>query len=185
MIEILKNILPVHCAQALVDIGKVKHYQNGAYFIRAGQVPKKFGFIGKGIFRYVYINNDGVEYTKGIIQEFGFISAYSAMISQEASHFYIEALEDAEILEISYAQWQILREKDSYWDKFLIKLLEKAFTKKEKRERDFLLLDAPTRYINFLKEYPNLQERIKLNIVASYLGIQPESLSRIRKKINN
>jgi len=54
---------------------------------------------------------------------------------------------------------------------------------KEKRERDLLLLDAVTRYKNFLIEFPGMEQRIKQGIIASYLGIQPETLSRIRKKI--
>lgn len=54
---------------------------------------------------------------------------------------------------------------------------------KEKRERDLLLLDAETRYKNFLTEFPGMDQRIKQGIIASYLGIKPETLSRIRRKI--
>jgi CRP-like cAMP-binding protein len=54
---------------------------------------------------------------------------------------------------------------------------------KEKRERDLLLLDAEKRYKNFLNEFPGMDQRIKQGIIASYLGIKPETLSRIRRKI--
>ncbi len=185
MIEDLEKILPHNYAEAILSIGKIRDLAVGEYFIRAGEIPKKMGFVKTGIFRYVYINQEGIEYTKGIIQEGSFISSYSSMIAESPSHFYVESLERAEILEIPYQKWQTLLTEDNFWDKFLIRILQKAFAKKEKRERDFLLLDAPARYTNFLKEYPNLQDRIKLNIIASYLGIHPESLSRIRKKIKN
>lgn len=178
----LKNILPPDQADELLSVGMAKELKKGEYFIRAGEIPKKFAFVGSGIFRYVYINDKGIEFTKGIIQELNFIASYSAMIKNDFSHFYIEALENSEVLEIPYEKWIDIMGKDPFWDKFLIKVLEKAFFIKEKREKEFLLLDAQTRYANFLKEFPNLQDRIKQNIIASYLGIQPESLSRIRKK---
>ena len=141
--------------------------------------------MGNGLFRYVYVNEKGMEFTKGIIPEHSFVTSYSAMISQTPSYFRIEAMEDAEILEIPYNKWQRLKESHSYWNSFVLKLVEKGFIVKEKRERDLLLLDAETRYINFLNDFPKLQGRIKQHIVASYLGIQPESLSRIRKKLSS
>lgn len=176
--------MPIDRVNELISIGKNKMYNPGEYFIREGEVPRKLAFVNSGLFRYAYINNKGGEYTKGIIMESNFIASYSAMISKSSSHFFIEALEKSEILEISYEHWLQLRENNPFWDKFLIKLLEKAFCIKEKREREFLLLNAETRYFNFLEEYPDLESRVKQNIVASYLGIQPESLSRIRKKAN-
>jgi hypothetical protein len=74
-------------------------------------------------------------------------------------------------------------DKDVFWVKFLLKFIEKGYIIKEKRERDLLLLDAETRYNDFLCEFPGIDQRIKQGIIASYLGIKPETLSRIRKKI--
>jgi CRP-like cAMP-binding protein len=73
-------------------------------------------------------------------------------------------------------------ENDIFWTRFLLKFVEKGFIIKEKRERDLLLLDAETRYNNFLKEFPGISQRITQNIIASYLGIKPETLSRIRHR---
>ncbi|WP_103068734.1 Crp/Fnr family transcriptional regulator [Aquimarina sediminis] len=183
MREKLEKIMPQERVDELIAIGKYKVIGKGEYFIREGEVPKKLGFFGFGLFRYVYINDKGDEFTKGIITEYNFLASYSAMISKTPSHFFIEALERSEILEIGYQEWCDLREKSPFWNSFLIRILEKGFCIKEKREREFLLLDAETRYYNFLKEYPGLESRIKQNIIASYLGIQPESLSRIKRKI--
>ena len=183
--ELLKIKLPLERIDELLSIGKIKVINSKEYFIREGEVPRKLAFLGSGLFRYVYVNKKGVEITKGIIPEFSFIASYSAMISKSPSYFYIEALEDSKILEIPFEKWLNLLETNPFWLRFLLKFVEKGFIIKEKRERDLLLLDAETRYINFLKEYPNLESRIKQHIVASYLGIQPESLSRIRKKIQS
>jgi len=179
----LSTFVPTPHTAELLAIGKRKKLQPGDYFIRAGEIPKKLAFVHTGLFRYVYINEKGIEFTKGIISASGFISSYSAMISNTASHFYIEALEAAEILEFDQLPWNALRDQNPFWNLFLFKIIEKGFCIKEKRERDFLLLNAETRYRNFLAEFPKLEGRIKQHIIASYLGIQPESLSRIRKKL--
>ncbi len=185
MKEQLQKILPSERVGELMNIGYFRKINAGEYFIREGEVPNKLAFLSKGLFRYVYISDKGNEYTKGIIMEMNFLGSYSALISQTPSYFFVEALEDSEILEINYQKWQNLVNDDIFWVKFLLKNVERAFTIKERRERDLLLLDAETRYNNFLRELPGLQNRIKQNVIASYLGILPESLSRIRKKVHS
>lgn len=177
-----KLLMPEERIDDLLSIGKEKTIALNEVFIAAGSIPRKFGFVMSGLFRYVYVDNKGTEYTKGIISEYSFICSYSAMVSQTSSYFTIEALEESQIFEISYIKWLDLRESNSYWYKFLLKQVEKGFITKEKRERELLLLDAETRYRNFQKDYPGMENRIKQSIIASFLGIQPESLSRIRKK---
>lgn len=185
MKNLLQNIMPVEKADELISIGQVKKIYSGEYFIRAGETPRKLAFVYSGLFRYIYIDDKGNEFTKGIIQNNNFISSYSAMISKSSSYFFIEALEDSEILEISYDKWIVLLESDIFWVKFLLSFIEKGFSIKERRERDLLLLNAETRYSNFLKDFPGMEKRIKQNIIASYLGVQPESLSRIKKKFHS
>lgn len=184
MREVLQKILPNDRIEELISISQKDTIRANEYFIREGEIPKKFAFAFSGLFRYVYINHKGHEFTKGIITENSFISSYSAMVSKSPSHFFIEALEDAEILKIPYEKWLTLLETDIFWFKFLLGFIEKGFGIKEKRERDLLLLNAETRYLNFMSEFPGMDKRISQTIIASYLGIQPESLSRIRKNIH-
>ena len=183
MIEQLKNILPSDRIDDLLSIGKEKSIDASDYFIRAGEIPIKIAFVSKGLFRYVYTNDKGDEFTKAIMPENNFISSYSAMALIKPSYFSIEALEDSQLLEICWSDFILLQKDDIFWVKFLLKFIEKGYIVKEKRERDLLLLDAETRYKNFLAEYPGMDQRVKQGIIASYLGIQPETLSRIRKKI--
>ncbi|MBL4708158.1 MAG: Crp/Fnr family transcriptional regulator [Flavobacteriales bacterium] len=158
MKELLKNILPVERVDELISIGEIKAINLGQYFIREGEIPRKMAFVISGLFRYVYINKKGIEYTKGIITENNFITSYSAMISKSSSYFFIEAIENSVILEIPYEKWKSLIETDDFWVKFLLTLIEKGFSIKEKRERDLLLLNAETRYMNFLKELPLMEK---------------------------
>lgn len=183
MIDQLKKILPENKIEDFLSISRGKSIYASDYFIKTGQVPKKIAYVVSGLFRYVYVNEKGYEFTKGIIAENLFLSSYSAMIMKKPSYFSIEALEDSEIMEISWKDFISLMESDIFWIKFLLKFIEKGFMKKEKRERDLLLLDAETRYRNFLSEYPGMDQRIKQGVIASYLGIKPETLSRIRAKI--
>ena len=162
-----------------LSIGKEKTIDSSDYFIKSGQPPTKIAFVYKGLFRYVYINNNGDEFTKAILSENNFISSYSAMVLNKPSYFSIEALEDSHLLEINWTDFNKLVESDVFWVKFLMKFLEKGYITKEKRERDLLLLDAEKRYKKFLTEFPGMEQRVKRGIIASYLGIK----SRIRRKI--
>ncbi|HYF70321.1 MAG TPA: Crp/Fnr family transcriptional regulator [Ohtaekwangia sp.] len=164
--------------------GREHRYSPKEFFIRAGQIPKKFGIVQTGLFRYYYLTDDGKEFTKVFMPEHNVISAYSAMIAASPACYNIEAIEPSTVIEIDYDHWQKLRQCDSKWDRLLIFLLEKGYSIKEKREREFLLLDAESRYRIFLQEHADLDKRLKQHMIASYLGITPIALSRIRKDIN-
>ena len=180
----IKNIidLPLSEEKKLLDISRISTIKKGEFYIQAGQVPKKFAFVSKGLFRYLYVGDNGTEYTKNFIPEKNFLLAYSSMVLQEPSKMFIEALEDSTVYDIDYSEWLSLKNGNPCWNIFLIKLLEKAFMTKENRERELLLSNAEQRYEIFKIEFPNLDSRIRQHLIASYLGISPVSLSRIRKK---
>ena len=175
--------IPAAEAADLLMISKVVSIDRHLYYLSSGQIPRKIAFNLKGLFRYVYSDVKGNEFTKSIIPENNILASYSAMLHQTPSFFAIHALEDSQVLEVPYTEWLKLKETNRFWDLFLIRMLEKGFCVKEKRERDLLLLDAETRYKDFLTGFPGLEHRLTLQIIASYLGIKPESLSRIRKKM--
>ncbi len=153
-------------------------------FLRAGEVPDRFAFVKRGLLRYYYLDESGNEFTKNFFQEGFFLTSYSAMIQNRPSHFTIEALEESSIVVIYYKDWIRLYHGHACWAYFLVAMLERAFSIKETREREFLLLDAEARYRSFLESYPGLESRIKQHMIASYLGITPVALSRIRKKMS-
>lgn len=176
--------LPVEQEKKLLSICRPLSLKKGDFFIREGQIPRKFAFVSIGLFRYFYVDDKGNEFTKGFFPEGTFLSSYSAMVQDIPSYFTIEALEDAEILVIDYEGWQDLRAQHRCWSDFLVAVLEKGFIKKESREREFLLFDAEKRYTLFLERYPGLDQRIKQHLIASYLGITSVALSRIRRKMS-
>lgn len=182
----IKALSPVPDDQLdrLVRIAKLKKYGRGDYFLRADTTPKSFGFNLEGLFRYYYLDRKGVEYTKDFIPEGRFVISYSAMIQRTPSYFSIEALEDSRVLVIGYDAWHKIIQSHNCWTELVNVLLQQAFMFKEKRERQFLLDDAETRYLDFINEFPNMEGRVKQYLIASYLGITPVALSRIRKKLN-
>lgn len=184
-IHTIKSIadIPDEQIEQILTISKLKYIDKGDCFIREGEIPRKFAFVVSGLFRYCYLDEKGNEFTKGFFLENSFISSYSALIQNRESYFTIEALEDSSIMVISYNEWLKLLENNICWNKFLISLLEKGYCIKETREREFLLFDAETRYKSFLNTFPGLERRIKQHLIASYLGITPVALSRIRKKM--
>ncbi len=179
----LITVIPQEELENFSAISNEVKLSKGEQFLVAGQIPKKIAFVTRGIFRYFYIDQHGNEFTKGFFSEETFLSSYSAMIRTEPSYFSIEALEDATIMVIDFEKWKALMAGHTCWKDVLIAVLEKGFSKKEKREREFLLYDAETRYQLFRSEYPDLESRVKQHIIASYLGITPVALSRIRKKM--
>lgn len=185
LIKIVTSLSDCTAAQAeeILSYAKMKSVSKGETFIREGEIPRSFAFVAEGLFRYYYVDKKGNEFTKGFFPENTFITAYSALIEKRGSYFTIEALEDSTILDIDYEKWNAKTKDDLCWLKFVLALVEKGYCTKEAREREFLLFSAEERYASFNKNFPGLEKRIKQHYIASYLGINPVSLSRIRKNL--
>ena len=186
-INYIKSIvnIPKEQENKFCSLISVKKIIKGENFLSEGQSSRTIAFIKSGLFRYYYIDNKGNEFTKGFFVENSVLTSYSAILEKRSSYFTIQALENSEIEIIDYIKSQQLFTEHPCWNKFLVAQLQKALIMKEEREREFLLFDAEQRYRAFLQQFPNLEKRIKQNIIASYLRLAPESLSRIRKKTAN
>jgi CRP-like cAMP-binding protein len=175
--------IPDELVDSLYGICKMMHIKKGQLFLRAGDVSEYVGFNLNGIFRLYYVDDDGNDLTKGFSTVGKFVISYSALVQHRPSYFSIEAVVDTDILRFKYSHWMQLIEQDIKWYPFLFKLLETVYIMKELREKSFLLDDATTRYLSFQRDYPGLEDKVKLYHVASFIGITPEALSRIRKKL--
>lgn len=171
--------------KAWLAICNHKHLNKGDQFIVADQPSPQIAFNLNGIFRLYYIDKNGNDYTKGFIPENNMVSSYSALIENRGSYFNIEALKDCDVLIFDYDDWKVLMGQDLQWYPLLLSLVEQAYIMKEKREKGFLLDDATTRYLTFRQFYSAIEKDLKQYHIASYLGITPVALSRIRKKLKN
>ena len=162
----------------IIDSFYEKSIKKNAYFLTAYEDLVKVGFINRGLFRYFYIDAEGKETTKYFAKENEFIISFTAFKGVK-SPFFIQALESSRIICIQTKVLKTLIERNTDWLKLYVFLLEQSYLIKEKREADFLLYKAYTRYNNFNMEFPTLIDRVQQQHIASYLGITPESLSRI------
>lgn len=152
------------------------------YFIKAGDFPDKLAFIVHGIFRVFCLSESGNENTLVFRDENRFLSAYSSFLENTFSRYSFQALEDSTLLYISLKDYLELSSEHACWQIITTKYSQMLFIEKEKRETEFLCDDAETRYYKFTNHFPNLVMRIPQFHIASYIGITPEALSRIRKK---
>jgi len=112
-----------------------------------------------------------------------FVVSFRSFVFQYPCSYYIEALEEAEILYISYNDLQYLYNVHKSWEKFGRLLAEHFFNQSQARAEELLFLSHEQRYLNLIKEHPNIVQRVQSYHIASYLGIKNQSLSRIRKRI--
>jgi CRP-like cAMP-binding protein len=153
----------------------------GDYFLRAGEVPDRVGLLRSGLLRLFCLDCEGKEYTKHFVTEGTLAISYSAFLLGEPSRFSIQALEDASLLVVDRATYRELLSGHPCWQAAARKLAEMLFISLEKRGLELLSLDAEERYRIFREDFPGLEGRISQYFIASYLGISPESLSRIRR----
>jgi len=177
--------MPREEVEKFASVGELKLFNPNDFFISKGQLPRKIGFVLEGLFRYFYIDTEGREFTRDFWYENYFITAYSALSKGRTSPFFIEALEPSKVFEISAERWVELKKGHNCWNEVLVAILEYKFYLKERREYELLLLDAYERYLIFLEDYSEIKDRVKQHMIASYLGIAPESLSRARKKYSS
>lgn len=163
------------------QVFKKKTIRKGEYFTRQGDEDLSIAFIVKGLFRYYYLSIDGDDVTKLFAQENDFISSYAAMLYGRASTYSIVAEEDSELLVMDRDVYMKQITLDSRWERVARLYAESVYNQKEIREASFLLMDAASRYCQFLEQYPNIENRVKQKHIATYLGINPVSLSRIKK----
>jgi CRP-like cAMP-binding protein len=158
--------------------------KKGDKYVSEGEVPDSIAFVVSGLYKYYYIDRDGNEWVKHFTPENDFVASYAAFILRKPSLYSIEALEDSELLVLKYKDYMDGFEESIYWQNIARKFTERMYIIKELREGSFLKDTAEERYLQFNKDYPEIQKRLKQKDIASYLGIKPETLSRIKSRKN-
>lgn len=153
------------------------------YFSEAGKVSVQVGFIVDGIMRVCYYDNKGEEITKYFIDENNLVVDLESFDNGICSSAYVQAVTDCKLIVFSKTDWDELLNTIVGWDTIVHKIISKALIQKVARRSPLVSEDATTRYLSFMKLYPNVLNRIPLSYLASYLGITQSSLSRIRKNI--
>jgi CRP/FNR family transcriptional regulator, anaerobic regulatory protein len=169
------------CEQ-LKECLKVKRYRKNDYLIREGQVSREIGFVSEGLFRMFYLM-DGKEVNMHFFFENAFVVPYQSFLTQQPTRNYIQALEDAEVISFSFDDLQKAYHDSHEWERFGRVVAENSFIHTTERVESFLFLSGEQRYLELMNHQPEILDRVPLYHIASYLGIERESLSRIRRKI--
>lgn len=165
--------------QSLIPLLRERRLAVGDDFVRASDTTSTVGFLVSGVLRYFYVGG-AKEYTRYFCQGRSFVSSQQALLTGEASTYTIRALTECQLLTFSFGDWQALVAQSPKWARIHQKVVENALILAERRERSLVLDDAATRYRRFLEEYPGLEPLVRQYDVASYLGITPVTLSRLR-----
>lgn len=168
--------------EAFAALFSETQFKKQEYLAVEGEYSTKFVFITEGVMRAFYRNSEGSEYNKTFFTAGNFAGAYSSLVTKQKNAINIQCLTNCAVLIADYYQVTKLYDSFPKIERFSRVLAEHFFVNKEKREVALAMLDASERYAIFQQSYPQLEHIIPQYHIASYLGVTPTQLSRIRAK---
>jgi CRP-like cAMP-binding protein len=160
---------------------KPRKIRKKQYLLQAGEVSHFENFVTKGLLRAYTVDAKGQEHIAMFAMEGWWISDLYSFLTETPATQYIDALEDTEILSIEKPDLEKLYLQVPKFDRFFRKLLQNAFVANQQRILAGISQNAEEQYLAFIKKYPSLEQRIPQHQIASFLGITPETISRIRR----
>jgi CRP-like cAMP-binding protein len=153
------------------------------YLLRQGELCKAEYFITRGCLRTYTIDDNGFEHIIMFGIEDWWVGDLFSFLTQTPTSYFIDALEETEVLQISKENLTHLYEKVPKFERFFRIILQNAFIAQQKRINQNLSFTAEQRYLEFIKKYPELEQRVSQKNISSYLGITPVFLSMLRRKL--
>ena len=161
---------------------QVKNFKKGEHFVEAGKTCKHFAFVASGIMRS-YSFYDGNESTTCLCSDNTFAISTISFITQTPSNASIQALNDVTLGLISHEDLNALYAKSTFWERVGRVVAEQEYIELKQSNWRNSPIPAKDKYLTLLKENPGIVNKVPLQYIASYIGIAPETLSRIRNKI--
>lgn len=157
---------------------KAKHF-----YLHANTIQKEIGFIFSGLVRTFYIDKNGGQISVNFLKENRFVTHYPAFITQTPSKYYFQCIEPTVIVNLAYEHILNCYDKFPNLDRYGRLVAEEALKMLHIRIEGLLFDNPEKRYLDFIKENPDLINRVSVSYLSSYLGIERQSLTRIRKKL--
>jgi CRP-like cAMP-binding protein len=182
--EHLSRLAPLSAktwAALLATAGEVSLAKHD-FFSRPGEPADRFGVVLEGLLRHYYVDAEGRESVKAFRGPFELSAPYAELVQRRPSRTFIQALKPTRLLCFPVAQVDALAESSLELQRLARRFVELQFVQKEQREYEFLQLSAEERYARFCAERPEHLADIPQHQVASYIGITPVALSRIRAR---
>jgi len=175
--------VPLEAVELCAEKIKIKKVKKGDYLLQEGEICTDTFFVNKGLLRMYTIDKNGKEHILHFAPENWILVDRSSLYLNQPSDYFIDAVEDSEILILSPAYFDFMAQQQPGILSKQNTMLHHHVNSLQKRITQLLGANAEERYLDFLKTYPNIFERVPQWMVASYLGITPESLSRVRKEL--
>jgi CRP-like cAMP-binding protein len=165
-------------------ISKLKHrkYRKKQYVLQAGDVARHDNFVIKGLLRAYTVDDKGQEHIAMFAMEGWWTSDLYSFLTETPATQNIDALEDSEVLSIEKPDLETLYHEIPKFERFFRIILQNAFIANQQRVLGSISQTAEEQYLAFIKKYPSLEQRIPQHQIASFLGITPETISRIRRQ---
>lgn len=181
----VRTLCPVsHTALNYLKSGlRVVELQPKHFFIHANVIQQEIGFVFQGLIRAFYIDNQGNEITVNFVQENRYATHYTAFITRTPGKYYFQCIEPTILVNLSYDHIQTGYDKFPDIERYGRLIAEEVLKFQQKRIESFLFDTAEQRYLDFIKENPDLFNRVSLSHLSSFLGMERQTLTRIRQKL--
>ncbi|ADV50473.1 putative transcriptional regulator, Crp/Fnr family [Cellulophaga algicola DSM 14237] len=150
--------------------------------LNAGKVERYIYFLSNGIVKG-YQNIDGKIVIQHLVTENDVFTSLDSFMTETPSLDYYETVTACKLIKISKPDFDILQNETKFWGLFVKDVTNEHLSCKLERVKDFQILTAKERYLKFLNQYPKLALNVSIDNIASFLGMEPQSLSRIRKQV--
>jgi CRP-like cAMP-binding protein len=170
-------------ADYFVSLLQSKKIKKNGFLLKPGEICRYENFITKGCMRTYTVDNNGFEHILMFGIEDWWVGDLYSFLTRTPATYFIDALEETELLQISKVNLDKLYNKVPKFERFFRHILQNAFIAQQQRINQNLSFTAGQRYLQFVKQYPNLEQRLSQKQVAAYLGMTPEFLSVLRRKL--
>src|SRR6185369_7421125 len=162
---------------------KTRKFLKGQFVVQQGDVCKTENFVLAGCLKTFHMDHEGQEHVVMLAIENWWTSDLGSYIHQTPADFNVQCLENSEVAQISYEDLEQLFIEIPKLERFFRIIIQKAFAASQKRIVNNFSLPAKERYLKFREQYPQIEQRVPQYMIASYLGMTKEFLSKIRSQL--
>lgn len=160
-----------------------RKYLKGQFVVQQGDVCRSESFVLSGCLKTFYVDPEGQEHIVMFAIENWWAADLGSFITQNPADYNVQCLENTEIIQFSYERLEELYREIPKLERFFRIIIQKAYVTSEKRIIRNMCLPAKERYMKFREQYPQIEQRVPQYMIASYLGITKEFLSKIRQQL--
>lgn len=170
-------------ADKVISLLKFRKYQKGQFVVQAGDVCREQSFVNVGCLKTSRLDENGKEHVVSFAVENWLTGDLGSFIAQTPADYNVQCLENCELIQFPHEIMEKLYVEVPAMERFFRLLIQRAYVAAQRRIIDRMSIPAAENYLNFSQTYPELNRRIPQYLIASYLGITPQFLSQIKRKL--